>query len=359
MEKEKIKMLYNILQRARKMGASDIHISVNSYPMVRVDGELLLLNGNKLTGTVEGSEDNMLVAEATLYYGFKLDKLALQGIVEQLIGKKLLWTLEKCGEVDIAWEDNRLGRYRANIFKENGSYAISMRLINKKIPSCKQLGIPDTVQNLMNVKNGLIIVTGPTGCGKSTTLAALIEKINHEKSAHIITLEDPIEYKYSLGNGVINQREIGTDTQTFASGLRNALREDPDIILVGELRDAEAVKVALQAAETGHLVLSTLHTKDAVATINRLIDMLPEAKEQTRSQLADCLVGIIAQELVKRSDGKGRIAAMEILLNNNAVANLIREGRTHQIYSYMQTGNKLGMQTMQASMDALKKQKLI
>lgn len=351
-------MFYNLVKRAREIGASDLHLSAGGFPMVRVDGDLHLLN-NAGFQDARGTENDLMVAEAALYYGNRLDRMAIQGIVEKILDKKAFWSLQKQGEIDLAWEDDRIGRCRINIYKEGGSYALAVRLINKRIPDCEKLGIPETVQKLVDAKNGLILVTGPTGSGKSTTLAALIQKLNKERSFHIITLEDPVEYIYPLGSCVINQREVGVDTNSFANGLRNALREDPDVILVGELRDAEALRAALQAAETGHLVLSTLHTRDAVTTVNRIIDMLPNEREQVRSQLADSLIGIVSQELHKCKHKQGRIVAQEILINNNAVANLIREGRTHQIYSYLQTGNKLGMQTMEACLADLKKQDLI
>ena len=322
-------MLQDLLKKARAMAASDLHLAVNSIPMVRVDGNLFPI-GKLLTTEM------------------------LNAYIEQLLTTETKAKLQANGEVDFAYVCQK-ERYRVNIFQANEEYAIAIRLISNIIPSCMELGLTKVVQDFVAAKHGLVLATGPTGSGKSTTLAALVQKLNVEKSLHIITLEEPIEYLYEQSRSMINQREVGKDTLSYASGLKNALREDPDVILVGELRDAEALRTALQAAETGHLVLSTLHTRDAVTTINRILDMLPQEREQVRAQLADSLVGIISQELLQRKDGKGRVAALELLVNNNAVSNLIREGRTHQLYSYMQTGSRLGMQTLAQSLAGLRR----
>ncbi len=349
-------MLKHLLKKARACGASDLHLAVGYYPVARINGELRYLEDQK---TMLMTPRQRLVAENKLMYGQKLDKDTLSRCLGEIATPGNMNDLEQRGEVDFALEDEESCRYRVNVYREKENYALAIRIIPKDIPSCEALGIPIAVQRLMEAKHGLILVTGPTGSGKSTTLAALVQSINTCKREHIITLEDPVEYKYSQGVSLINQREIGSDTCSFASGLRSALREDPDVILVGELRDADSVRVALQAAETGHLVMSTLHTGTAVHTVNRLLDMLPEEKEQTRALLADNLLGIISQRLLRRKNGEGRVAAMEILLNNSAVSNLIREGRTHQLYSYMQTGVRFGMQTMETGINKLRLQKII
>lgn len=349
-------MLKKILLMARILGASDVHISEGYPPMVRINGSL-----NNMYEQVEAKKKsfNFSVADCMDDYGNKANSYKLKRYIELLANEKQLRLLENEGEVDFAIEDNEKGRYRVNIYRAKEQYALAIRLLNKEIPSCSKLNIPLTVERFAFEKSGLVLVTGPTGSGKSTTLAALLQSLNSKAKLHIITLEDPIEYRFPQGKGIINQREVGNDTKSFASGLRSALREDPDIIMVGELRDAEALKVALQAAETGHLVFSTLHTRGAIATINRIINMLPEEKEQVRVQLSETLVGIVSQELHNCRDGRGRIVAMEILINNNAVSNLIREGRTHQLNSYLESGNKYGMQTMEAALEKLRSQNVI
>lgn len=346
-------MLKKLIAYARQKNASDVHLAYGYKPMIRVNGKLDYLDSKFVDFKRVES-----VAETMASYGEKHSSemnIALGTILDADKQRNL----EEKGELDFAWEDIDIGRCRINVYKENGQYALAVRLIKQTPPNCQELGLSVVVQNLVKHKYGLVLITGPTGSGKSTTLAALVQKLNEEENLHILTLEDPIEYRFEQGKSMINQREIGRDTKSFASGLRSALREDPDVILVGELRDAEALEVALQAAETGHLVLSTLHTRDAVTTINRIIDMLPQQKEQLRAQLADSLLGIVSQNLLVRKDGKGRVAALEILLNNNAVANLIREGRTHQIYSYLETSGNLGMQTMNKAINKLKKEGIV
>lgn len=349
-------MLKQIIKYGRDKKASDIHLCANCFPMLRMNGKLSYLHecNNDLL-----EFDRQHVADKQTVYGLKLGEKGLQECIKQCTSEKQINELHAKGETDFALDIPSLGRSRINIYKSCGNYAMAIRLLSTEIPSCAQLGIPAIVENLVKHKYGLILTVGPTGSGKSTTLAALIQKLNMEERLHIITLEDPVEYIYPQNLSMINQREIGSDTISFASGLRSALREDPDVILVGELRDTEALAVALRAAETGHLVLGTLHTRDAVSTINRIIDMLPEQREQVRAQLADCLLGIVAQELHVRKDGNGRVAAMEILLNNNAVANLIREGKTHQISSYLETGANQGMQTMAKAISKLKRDGII
>lgn len=346
-------MLKKLIAMARQKGASDLHLAYGYKPMMRVNGRL-----DYVETEFKKDEIGNNIAESLENYG-NMNNMWNVFSLKDILSKEMQDTLDEKGEVDFAWENLQIGRCRVNAYKENSRYAMAIRLIESKPPSCSELGIPEVIQNFVKHKYGLVLITGPTGSGKSTTLAALIQKLNEEENLHILTLEEPIEYKFEQGKCMINQREIGRDTQSFASGLKSALREDPDVILVGELRDAEALEVALQAAETGHLVLSTLHTRDAVTTINRIIDMLPMQKEQVKAQLASSLIGIVSQELLMRKDGKGRVVAMEILLNNNAVANLIREGRTHQIYSYLETSANLGMQTMSKAILKLKKNGII
>ncbi|MBQ7425577.1 MAG: PilT/PilU family type 4a pilus ATPase, partial [Lachnospiraceae bacterium] len=240
-----------------------------------------------------------------------------------------------------------LGRYRLNVFKQRGSIAMAFRVVATHIPSAESLGIPATVVDLYRKKRGLVLVTGPTGSGKSTTLASIIDQINNNRDAHVLTLEDPIEFTYRHNKSIVNQREIGTDSNTYADALRAALREDPDVILVGEMRDLETISTAITAAETGHLVLSTVHTIGASNTVDRLIDVFPShQQQQIRIQLAGVLEAIVSQQLLPSSDGTSRIAAFEVLHINSAVRNLIREGKSHQLITYMQTYRKQGMMTM-------------
>lgn len=327
-------MLYELLRLARKKGASDLHIQSGVPPMVRINGRLEPL-----------AEDEM-------------DELGVDGIGEELLDLQHKEELERLGETDLAFTDMEAGRCRVNAFHASGKLALAIRLIPSSIPSCKAIGLPDIVEELVQLKQGLILVTGPTGSGKSTTLAALINKLNQEEQLHIITLEEPIEYVYPKGRCLIEQREVRRDTASFNSGLRSCLRQDPDVILVGELRDKETTEVALAAAETGHLVLSTLHTLGAAASIDRIIDMFAD-KELIRNQLSVGLQGIISQQLLINRAGNERIAAFEILVATEAMRNLIREGKTHQLKSYMETGSRHGMITMEKSLQLLKQQGLI
>jgi twitching motility protein PilT len=268
-------------------------------------------------------------------------------LIRPLIPEALLPVFEKKGELDFAYSIPRLGRYRVNVFRQRGSMAVVIRLVGTTIPSAESLGIPESVVDLTKKKRGLALVTGPTGSGKSTTLAALINIINQNYNAHVITLEDPIEYLHNHQRAVVNQREIGLDTLSYSNALRAALREDPDIILVGEMRDLDTISTAITAAETGHLVFSTLHTLGAAPTIDRIIDVFPpHQQQQIRIQLASVLESVISQQLIPTADGKGRVAAYEVMHAVPAVKNLIREGKTHQIPSIIQTGKKQGMQTM-------------
>ena len=278
------------------------------------------------------------------------DKLAPADTLEiaaQIMNDKQQQRFEENGECDMSFAIPGQGRYRLNVYKQRGSIAMAFRLVDTQVPSAESLGVPQSVIDLYQKKRGLILVTGPTGSGKSTTLASLIDKINNNREAHVITLEDPIEYLHTHKRSIVNQREIGLDSMNYAHALRAALREDPDVILVGEMRDFETISVAITAAETGHLVLSTLHTIGAASTVDRVIDVFPpHQQQQIRVQLANVLEAVISQQLIPTADGSGRVAAFEVLHSNPAVRNLIREGKTHQLTSVMQTNRKMGMITM-------------
>ena len=312
-----------IMKKAIEAKASDVHITVGLPPKMRVHGDLVPMDLPKLLPA-----DTMELAQV---------------IMNDLQREKF----EQLGEVDMSYAIPHLGRYRVNLFKQRGAVAMALRVVNTSVPSPQELGIPQSIQDLYERKRGLVLVTGPTGSGKSTTLASIIDKINVNRDAHIITLEDPIEYLHSHKKGMVNQSEIGLDSRSYSNALRAALREDPDVILVGEMRDFETISVAVTAAETGHFVLSTLHTIGAASTIDRVIDVFPpHQQQQIRVQLANVLVAVISQQLIPTTDGKGRVAAFEVLHANYAVANLIREGKSHQLTSVMQTNRQMGMMTM-------------
>lgn len=312
-----------ILNKAKEAGASDVHITVGIPPKMRINGKLITMEGIKLLPA-----DTM---EAAIH----------------VMNEKQRQHFEEYGEVDMSFAIPGEGRYRANIYKQRGSIAMAFRLVGTNIPSPEELGVPQSVVDLYTKKRGLVLVTGPTGSGKSTTLASLIDTINNNREAHVITLEDPIEYLHQHKKSIVNQREIGLDSTSYAHALRAALREDPDVIFVGEMRDFETISTAITAAETGHLVFSTLHTIGATSTVDRVIDVFPpHQQQQIRVQLANVLETIISQQLVPTIDGGGRVAAFEVLHNTPAVRNLIREGKTHQLTSVMQTNRKQGMMTM-------------
>jgi len=259
--------------------------------------------------------------------------------------------------MDTSYSISGLGRFRANIYKQRGGDAIALRVVSLKVPTLKELDFESAVRELTNKQRGLVLVTGPTGSGKSTTLAAMINEINHNRTAHIITLEDPIEYLHKHNKSIVNQREIGKDSRNYKSALKAILREDPDVILVGEMRDLETISIAITAAETGHLVLSTLHTIGAAKTIDRIVDVFPPfQQQQVKIQLAGVLQGIISQQLLPKVGDDGRVAALEIMTITPAIQNLIREGKTHQIESAVQTGSKYGMKTMDMAIAELYRQ---
>ncbi len=313
----------NLLQVAREVGASDVHITVGLPPQMR------------LNGTLENIIPHVLTPQDT------------QALILPLMNDRQIAMLKKDGEADFSHSVEGLGRFRVNAFRQKGSFAAVLRLINTVIPNPEKLGLPWSVLELAKKKRGMVLVTGPTGSGKSTTLAALINMINEERKEHIITMEDPIEYLHQHKNSIVNQREIGFDTLSFSNALRAALREDPDVILVGEMRDLDTISSALTAAETGHLVFSTLHTIGAAATIDRVIDVFPpHQQQQIRIQLAAVLEAVISQQLLPTSDGKGRVAAYEVMLTTPAIEAMIRDGKSHQIASTIQTSKKAGMQTM-------------
>ena len=331
--------MYNldeILIQSVKVRASDIHLTTGRPPSYRIDGVLAPIEGERLTPQM------------------------LEDILMPLMDVRHREELQNNGQTDFAYAISGVGRFRVNVFKQRGTLASVMRSLPFNIPEPEELGIPAEVVEMTTRKRGLILVTGPTGSGKSTTLASLIHVINRNYPYHIITLEDPIEYLHRHDKSVVNQREIGSDSTNYAQALRAALREDPDVILVGEMRDLETISTAITAAETGHLVFSTLHTIGADKTIDRIIDVFPpNQQQQVRIQLASVLECIVSQQLLKKADGSGRVAALEVLFANNAVRNLIRESKTYQIPSIMQTNKRAGMQTMDDALYDLFMRKVI
>jgi twitching motility protein PilT len=329
--------LLEILYKASLLGASDVHITVGTRPVVRVDGKIRPLDGYPV-----------LTAEMTYR------------MLYSVMSEKHRKQLEEKGHVDFSFGVKDVGRFRANVFFQRGSTAGAFRRLPNKIMTVEELGLSRKVLELCHRSMGLVLITGPTGSGKSTTLATLIDYINENFPYHIITIEDPIEYVFQRRKSIVNQREIGEDVDNFADALRAALREDPDVILVGEMRDLETIEIALRAAETGHLVFATLHTNTAVSTITRIIDVFPpQQQEQVRIQLSFVLQGVISQRLVPKIGG-GRVLAYELLIPNTAIRSLIRENKLQQIYSIMQSGQaETGMQTMNQSLASLYRKGLI
>ncbi|QQE77692.1 type IV pilus twitching motility protein PilT [Alicyclobacillus sp. SO9] len=313
--------MLEILQQAVEKHASDLHISVNVPPTYRINGELI-------------TEGIALTPDDT------------ESLAKDMMSKDEWIRFSENGELDFSYSVQGLSRFRVNVYRQRGCVSIAVRVVPNHVPSVEELALPASLTQLTEKTHGLVLVTGPTGSGKSTTLAALIDYLNHHSRKHIITLEDPIEYLHKHDLSIIDQREVGLDTKGFAPALRASLRQDPDVILVGEMRDLETISTAITAAETGHLVFATMHTGDAVQTIDRIVDVYPPGQQaQIRVQLAGVLQGVVAQKLVVSSDGKSRVAVMEILINTAAVANLIRTEKIHQIRSTMQTGKSYGMQT--------------
>ena len=305
-------------------GASDLHVTANSMPMLRIDGRLRPVTGAGIWSAEE-----------------------VVGAVRGLMSEEQKETFDKAHELDFAYALPGGTRFRVNCYQQRGATGAAFRIISTSIRSLEELGVPDVVAQFATLPRGLVLVTGPTGSGKSTTLAALIDLVNRTRYDHIVTVEDPIEYVHSNKRSLVNQREVGNDTHSFTAALKHVLRQDPDVILIGEMRDLETISVALTAAETGHLVFATLHTQDASQTIDRIIDVYPShQQDQIRTQLAATLQGVVSQTLVPRASGTGRVIATEVLLTTPAIANLIREGKAHQITSSMQAGRALGMHTM-------------
>ncbi len=331
------KPMFEFLKAAVEFDASDLHITTYIPPRIRVHGNLKDLDHPPLTPA----------ETKDLIYSIMSDKQ-----------KKLF---EDKWELDFSFGLKELGRFRANVFLQKGAVAGAFRRFLPSMWSFSQLGIPPRIQQLCYLPRGLILVTGPTGCGKSTSLACMIEHINSERGVHIVTIEDPIEYYFSPRRSIVNQRELYADTQSYGNALRSVLREDPDVVLVGEMRDMETVEATLRVAETGHLTFSTLHTNSAVESINRIIDIFPtQYQTQVRIMLSMSLEAVMTQALLPRADGKGRVLAMEILIPNVAIRNLIRENKIHQVYSAMQMGQeKFGMQTFNQSLASLYFRKLV
>lgn len=319
------KDLLILMDETIKREASDLHITVGVPPMIRVNGKLEYLS------------DDVYSVEDT------------QNMVKSIMNEEQFNTLKEKGQIDYSYSNTGKGRFRINAYKQRGSYSIACRLVNFQIPSLEELHLPGVTREFTKFGKGLVLVTGSSGSGKTTTIASLVDIINHERNSHIITLEDPIEYLHRHDKSMVNQREIGNDTTDYASGLRSALRQDPDIIVIGEINDYETLSLALIAAETGHLVISSMHIVGAVKTIERIIDIFPHhQQQQARVQLSTVLRGIISQQLIPSQDGNGRIPAAEILLSNTAIRNLIRENKIDQINGVIQMNGKLGMTTMDA-----------
>ena len=317
-------------------GASDLHLISGQQPVLRIQGDL----------------------ERVKYK--LLDNDELKGMLYEIAPEEKVKVFEETGDVDFAYEIPDLARYRANFFEQEFGVGAVFREIPSSVLTCEQLGLPPVVRRLATLPRGLVLVTGPTGSGKSTTLAAIIDEANRTRKDHILTVEDPIEFIHKSEKAIVNQREVGRHTRSFAAALRGALREDPDIILVGEMRDLETISLAIEASATGHLVLATLHTTSAAKTVDRVIEVFPVSQqEQIRNTLADGLRAVVAQSLLKRIDKKARVAALEIMIANPAVRNLIREGKTFQIPSMIQTGKKYGMQSLDdAIMEHLTKKRI-
>jgi len=318
-----LNQIHQLLIHAVKSNASDIHLSNGYPPIVRINGKLQPIKGRQLT------------------------KQDLEDIIVQILNDYQMDRFKKDLELDFGYSIDDVAHFRVNVFSKLGGYALAFRIIPGKIRSIEELGLPKGIAMLAREREGLILVTGPTGHGKSTTLAAMIDMMNTERNEHIITIEDPIEYTHTPKNCLIQQRELGQHTNTFSMALRSALREDPDVILVGEMRDLETISLALTAAETGHLVLSTLHTRTAPDTINRIIDVFPaEQQKQILAQISSSLLGIVSQRLLINASGTGRVAAAEVMIANSAIRNLIRERKVHQIRSIMQSSTTPNMQTL-------------
>ncbi|HBG02106.1 MAG TPA: type IV pili twitching motility protein PilT [Firmicutes bacterium] len=317
--------------------ASDLHLSAGLPPILRIFGTIR---------PIEGYETFM--------------PAKIEEVVRSIMTESQFERVEREGEVDFSYGLKGTGRFRCNVSKQRGSLTLAMRVISSTVKPLEELGLPKILYDLAHLRDGLVLVTGPTGSGKSTTLASMIDIINRERRGVVITLEDPIEFLHQHKNCVVNQREVGIDTKSFANGLRSALRSDPDVILVGEMRDLETISIALTAAETGHLVLSTLHTKNAAKTIDRVIDVFPpESQHQIRVQLSTVLEAVISQQLFPMKFGQGMVPAVEVMIGTPAIRNMIRDEKVHQIPSMIETGSRFGMQSMKAALEELVRKDLV
>jgi twitching motility protein PilT len=327
----------DLLKMAISRNASDLHLKVGSRPILRVNGELII------------QEDYAIITleDMDIIYHEVTTELHREAFAKEL-------------EADFAYQTQGIGRFRINIFQQEGTIGLACRPIRSEVPTIEELGLPEVCKSLASKSSGLVIVTGPTGCGKSTTLAAMINYLNHTINRKIITIKDPIEYLHHDIKCIISQREIGRDTRSFANALKHAMRQDPDIVMVGEMRDLETMAAVLTAAETGHLVLTTLHTLGAAEAIDRFIDVFPPyQQQQVRIQLSIVLEGVIYQLLIPRADNSGRVAAVEVMLATPAIRNLIREGKTYQMMNTIQTGTQYGMQTLNQSLVELCQKRVI
>jgi len=322
-----------LLEVVLERGASDLHLTVGAPPTIRLNGDLIRLEEYPA-----------------------MEPRGIQGMIYAILPQKMRERLEQELELDMSYALPGKARFRVNVYYQRDSIGAAFRLIPYEIQSIEDLGLPSVVADLARYPRGFVVVTGPTGSGKSTTLAAMVDIVNRERQAHIMTVEDPIEFLHKHQACIVNQREVGADTHSFSAALKHVLRQDPDVILVGEMRDLETISTAITAAETGHLVFATLHTQDAPQTIDRIIDVFPpHQQQQVRVQLATTLQGIVTQQLLQTADGRGRCVAVEVLIATPAVRNLIREGKVHQIYSIMQAGGRFGMQTMDQALANLVK----
>ena len=325
--------LIKLLKEAVQKDASDLHLTPESPPLFRMNGELVPVSEKKLTAKeIEDLVLHILSSEQKIFF-------------------------KKKRSVDIACHFPETGRFRVNIYHQKGAVTAAFRRLSGKISSLNELGLPQSLHRLSDFRDGLVLITGPTGCGKSTTLATIIDEINQTRACNIITIEDPVEYLHQHKKSIVNQKELYTDIDSFSEALRFALREDPDVILVGEIRDLDTMRTAIMAAETGHLVFSTLHTRDAGSSINRILGVFPAVEQQhVRYQLSEALKAVVSQRLLKRIDAEGRIPAVEVMIVTRGISNLIRSGKTEQIYSSIETGVMYGMQTMEQSLLRLYKQ---
>ena len=329
--------LHEVLEIVMERGASDLHLTVGLPPVLRVDGDLTHLDG---------------------YAALEADDV--QRVVYAMLSQKQRERFEEDLELDLSYSLPGKARFRVNVYVQRGATGVAFRLVPFVIRTVTDLGMPTIAEDFARLPRGLIVVTGPTGSGKSTTLAALVDVVNRERPVHIMTIEDPIEFLHPHRHAIVNQREVGSDTHGFAAALKHVLRQDPDVILVGEMRDLETIQMAVTAAETGHLVFATLHTQDAAQTVDRMVDVFPpHQQQQIRVQLSGSLMGVVAQQLLRREDQEGRAVAAEVLMVTPAVRNLIREGKTHQLYSVMQAGGQYGMQTMDAALAELVQKRVI